>query len=96
MLQKLTAEIIFLEPDDVRPAVIELGELGFKCEVLHWTEPHSEATWILARIDTELDAGDFGRWAQSLVDGLGGDLVEAGLETTELDLERKHRDNKRL
>ena len=95
MLQKLTAEIIFLEPDDVRPAVIELGELGFECEVLHWTEPCSEATWILARIDTELDANDFGRWVQSLVDGLGGDLVEAGLET-ELDLERKHRDNERL
>jgi SNF2-related domain len=47
---QMVAEIIFLEPDDVRPAVGELAELGFECEVLHWTEPCSEAMWILVRM----------------------------------------------
>ena len=55
MLQRMVAEIIFLEPDDVHPAIAELTELGFDCEVLHWIEPDSDAMWILARIDTELD-----------------------------------------
>ena len=56
------AEIIFLEPRDVNPANGELTELGFDCEVLHWDDPLSEATWILARADSELDISEFFGW----------------------------------
>ena len=94
-MQQLTAEIIFLEPDDVRPAIGEVTERGFECEVLHWDDPYSEATWVLARLDTELDIDGFWKLVKSIVNGLGGDLVEAGPEDA-LDLERKHRDNDRL
>lgn len=95
---QMVAEIIFLEPDDVNPAVSELAELGFDCEVLHWDDPLSEATWILARIDSELDVDGVFGWAKSIIGGIGGDLVEAGVGDAafELDLERKHRDNERL
>ena len=94
---QMVAEIIFLEPDDVNPAVGELTELGFDCEVLHWDDPLSDATWILARIDSELDVSAFFNWVKSIVDGIGGDVVEAGASADfEPDLERKHRDNERL
>ena len=93
---QMVAEIIFLEPDDVHPAVVELTELGFDCEVLHWTEPCSDAMWILARIDTELGMDAFAEWVGQIVDGLGGDLVDAGTSDADIELERKHRDNERL
>jgi len=93
---QMVAELIFLEPDDVRPAVAELTELGFDCEVLHWTEPYSDAMWILARANTELDVDDFANWVESIVDGLGGDPLDAGASDAEIGLERKHRDNDRL
>ena len=84
-----------MNPTTCIPPVGELTERGFECEVLHWTEPYSEATWILARLDTELDLDGFRKLVRSIGDGLGGHLLEAGPEDT-LDLERKHRDNDRL
>lgn len=93
---RMTAEIIFLSPDDVCPAVSELTELGFDCEVLHWVDDDSDAMWILARLDTELDVGGFAELVQTLVAGIGGDLVDAGTSDADIELERKHRDNERL
>ena len=48
-----------------------------------------------ARQNKRPSVNGFSNWMQSIVDGIGGELVAAGIEL-ELDLERKHRDNERL
>ena len=39
MLQRMEAEILFLDPDDVGPGVAELVARDFKVEILDWVDP---------------------------------------------------------
>jgi hypothetical protein len=78
MLQRMDAEILFLDPDDVNPGIATLIELGFEVEVLDHIDPYGPMVWIKARITTELDAKRFFHWINSLVEPLQGWLYEAG------------------
>jgi hypothetical protein len=100
-MQRMVAEIIFVQGYDARPGVAELTAHGFDCEVLPWIDGdgvgvYSDAVWLLARLDTELDINDFCEEVQSIVEPIGGDLVDAGNSDAAIDLERKHRENDQL
>jgi hypothetical protein len=51
---RMSAEIIFLDPDDMSSAVPKLVDQGFDVEVLDWADDYSPARWIMAAITTEL------------------------------------------
>lgn len=82
MLQRMEAEVLFLDPADEGPCVAKLTELGFIVERLDWTDPHGPTVWVMARIDVEFDDmfADvrFFDWVTSIVEPLGGDVVKAG------------------
>ena len=79
MPQRMEAEVLFLDPDDVAPGCAALNALGFEVEVLNWVDPYGPTVWIMARIVTELDAGRFLDWVLNIVEPLHGDAVQAGL-----------------
>jgi hypothetical protein len=80
MLQRMEAEILFLDPDDVNLGSATLIEQGFEVEVLDWIDDSSPTVWINATITTELDQYDFFLWVYNIAWRLGGDVVEAGLQ----------------
>jgi hypothetical protein len=86
MLQRMEAEILFLNPNFVNPGVAALIELDFEVEVLDWIDPHGPTVWIKAYITSELDEYKFLDWMLSIVGPLGGDVVEAGLADPPADL----------
>ena len=80
----MSAEVIFLNRDDVEPAITQLSACGLQSERLDWVDPHSDETrWIMARMLIELSQEDFFDWVGNLVEPLGGDVVEAGLQSNE-------------
>jgi hypothetical protein len=82
MLRKMVAEIIFLNPNDMNPAIAELTELDFDVEFLvDWIDDESSAVWIKACVLSELDPSGFFHWIMSVVEPLGGDVVEVGLSS---------------
>ena len=87
-----TAEIIFLNPADMNPAIAELIELDFDVEVLDdWIDDEGPAMWILAHAITELDDRAFFDHVQAIVEPLGGDVGAAGYATaTALEMDRVH------
>lgn len=81
MLQRISAEIIFLNTDDPDPVIQKLLEIGYNFEVLRW-DRHDGAkpdTTITASTITELDAFAFAYHVQAIVGPLGGDVIEANL-----------------
>jgi hypothetical protein len=79
MLQKMEAEILFLDPADRDPCIAALKAHGFEVEIFDWIDDYGPTVWIMGRTDYD-DAGDrFSDWVLSLVEPLGGDVVEAGL-----------------
>jgi hypothetical protein len=79
MLNRMAAEIIFLDPADMNPTIAELTELDFDIELLDdWIDDEGPAVWIRATILTELEAAAFFDWVKTIVKPLGGDVVEAG------------------
>jgi hypothetical protein len=77
---KVMAEVMFLNPLDVRPAIAELNELGFKLEVLeNLIDPYGPAVWIETWGESNLSEDQFFDWIMSIVEPLGGDVLEAGL-----------------
>jgi hypothetical protein len=58
MLQRMEAEISFLDPGDMDDGVDALRALGFAVEVLGQIDDRNRATWIKARIDTDLGEAD--------------------------------------
>jgi hypothetical protein len=91
MKSEMTAEILFLNPDDLVPAIDALQALGFSVEVLNWYDPcGTPARWAMASISTELDAGAFLTWATSIVEPLGGDAVTTMPTHTIADYLREH------
>ena len=79
MSQRMDAEILFLNPDDVNPGVAELVARDFKVEILDWVDPYGPTVWIKAQVTSELDEHRFFDWVASIVEPLHGDVVEAGL-----------------
>ena len=78
-LSRVVAEIIFLDPADMNPAVAKLIELDFDVEVLDdWIDDDGPAVWILVSTLTELDDSAFFDWVKTVVEPLGGFVVEAG------------------
>jgi hypothetical protein len=79
MMQRRMAELIFLRPADVYPAITELDELGFELRELDdWIDTETGARWILATIASELTPSGFHDWINTIIEPLGGDVVEAG------------------
>lgn len=80
MLQRMEAEILFLDPDDMGPGSVALVDRGFEVEFLvDRIDDYSAAVWINARVASELDEDRFFDWVQSIVEPLHGDVLEAGL-----------------
>ena len=79
MPQKMEAEVLFLDPNDVGPGSAALVEHGFNVEVLDWVDPYGPTVWIKAQVTSELDEHRFFDWVASIVEPLHGDVVEAGL-----------------
>ena len=79
MLQRMDAEILFLDPNDVGPGSAVLIEHGLDVEVMDWVDPYGPTVWVKARIASELDQNQFFDWVFGLVKPLYGDVVEAGL-----------------
>ena len=81
MLQRMSAEINFLNTDDPGPVIQKLLEIGYDFEVLRWdsddgTKPD---TTITVSTFTELDAFAFFDHVQAVVGPLGGDVIAADL-----------------
>jgi hypothetical protein len=75
----MSAEILFLDPADVKPAITELEKHGFGIKVLDWVDPYGPTVWIMATVETELDTHRFLNWMSDIVEPLRGDVVKAGL-----------------
>ena len=81
MLQRMSAEIIFINTDDPGPVIQKLLEIDYDFEVLKWdwhdgTKPN---TTITVRATTELDAFAFFDHVQAVVRPLGGEVIGADL-----------------
>ena len=81
MLQRMSAEIIFLNTDDPGPVIQKLLEIDYDFEVLKWdwhdgTKPD---TTVTVKAITELDAFAFFDHVQAIVGPLGGDVIAADL-----------------
>lgn len=81
--QRMVAEILFLNPDHVSPAVAALVDQGFDdVEILDWKDVTDDevrpTVWIYAWTTSELNDWDFSLWTGAIVQPLGGDVVEAG------------------
>ena len=68
-MQQMEAEILFLDPHDVNPGIAALTQLD---------DDYGPTVWIMARIASELDPPRFLDWVASIIEPLGGDVVEAG------------------
>jgi hypothetical protein len=80
MLQKMQADVLFLDPADLNPGIAALVELGFEVENLDdWIDEAGPTVFLRVRITTEVDEHHFLDWLQSIVEPVGGDVVEAGL-----------------
>jgi hypothetical protein len=80
MLQRMQADVLFLDPHDLNPGIAVLVEHGFDVENLDdWIDECGPTVFIRARITTEIDEDHFFDWMQSIVEPLGGDTIEAGL-----------------
>jgi hypothetical protein len=80
MLQKMQADVLFLDPRDAGPGTAALIEHGFDVEHLaDWVDECGPTVFFRIRITTEIDEDHFLDFVQSLVDPLGGDTIEAGL-----------------
>jgi hypothetical protein len=80
MLQRMLADFCFCNPHDADPATTVLVEHGFDVENLDdRIDEYGPTVFIRARLITELDEDHFFNWVQSIVEPLGGDIIEAGL-----------------
>jgi hypothetical protein len=84
MKRMMESEIIFLDPNQVDPAVAALEKLGFEINRLKRVDEYrglilNPAKWLVAWLETELDERAFMDWIADLVKPLGGDVVTAGL-----------------
>ena len=78
MLNRMRAEICFLNRNNMNAASSELIELDFEVRELDWTDDESSAVWIWAYTLTALDPTSFLDWVSNVVDPFDGYVVEAG------------------
>ena len=84
MLQRMIAECLFLDPNDLSPGSAALVERGFDVEVLDWIDDCGPTVWVKARITSELDEYRFLDWVKTIIEPFSsGDVVEAGLERSD-------------
>lgn len=79
MLSRMYAQVMFLDPNDLARGCAELIECDF--EIVHledWIDPYSSAVWINAWTLSELDDHSFFRWIRTIVEPVGGEVLEAG------------------
>jgi hypothetical protein len=82
MLRKMLAQVMFLNPNDLNRGSAELIEHDFDVEYLDdWIDDYGPAVWVNARALSELDGASFLHWVQTIVEPVGGDVLEAGLAT---------------
>ena len=80
MLERMQADLLFLDPNDVSEGSAALIEHGFDVEVLDdWIDDYGPTIFIRARITTNVTEDDFFDWVQSIVEPLHGDVMETGL-----------------
>jgi hypothetical protein len=92
MLSRMSAEIMFLDPANVNPATAELISRDFEVLVLENSiDEHGPAVFILAGAITELDDSAFFHWVQTIVEPLGGDVLEAGHTEDDLATEARRK-----
>ena len=79
MLQRMSAEINFMETDDSGPVIQKLLQIGYNFEVLRWdwNKGAKPDTTITVSTFTELDAFAFCDHVQAIVGPLGGDVIAA-------------------
>ena len=77
-LQKMTAEILFADPDQVNAATAVLIEHDFEVEILDLVDEYSRTVWIVAKGLSNVSEDDFLGWMQSIVEPFEGDVLEAG------------------
>lgn len=77
MMQRMQAEILYLNPDHVDAGVATLVEYDFSVTVLDLVDPCGPTIWIKAGADTELTPDQFFD-LERLVNP-DGDVVGAGL-----------------
>ena len=79
MLQRMSAEIIFMKTDDPGPVIQKLLQIGYNFEVLRWdwNKGAKPDTTITVSTFTELDAFAFFDHVQAIVGPLGGDVIAA-------------------
>jgi hypothetical protein len=83
MLKRMSAEILFPDPNGINDFVAELIEHDFEVELLDFIDECGPTIWLHASIITDIEEDDFLDWVQRLVDPLGGDVYEAGPDTPE-------------
>jgi hypothetical protein len=81
MLQRMSAEIIFMKTDDPGPVIQKLLEIAYNFEVLRWDldDGAKPDTTITVSTITDLDAFAFFDHVQAVVWPLGGDVIAADL-----------------
>ena len=78
-MQLMSAEILFLDPGDVKPAIAELTAYGFDVEILPWKDECGPTVFLMARLMTALDSGAFYDLVHPIVDSYSsGDVTEWG------------------
>jgi hypothetical protein len=79
MLNLMDAEILFLDPADVNPAIAELITRDFSVEIHEeMIDEAGPTVFIRAVVISEHDDSTFHNWVQKIVEPLGGDVWEAG------------------
>jgi hypothetical protein len=87
-LQRVMAEVVFNNPNDVSSAVAELIELDYDVRELDWIDDDSNCMWLLVTTFSALDdQNEFFDEIRRLANALGGDVIEAGLAPPNFDAE---------
>ncbi len=82
MLRKMVAQVLFLNPHDLNRGSAELIEHDFEVQYLDdWIDDYGRAVWVNALTLSELDDFSFLDWVQTIVEPVGGDVLEAGCAT---------------
>jgi hypothetical protein len=81
MLKSFSAEILFLDPDKMSPALAALTAAGCtftpKPELI---DPCGPTVWFEVTGATKLDEGELGNWLLDIVGPHEGDAVEWGID----------------
>jgi hypothetical protein len=77
MLQKMQTKVLFLDPDDVTPALAVFIQDGF--QIINIVDPYGPTVRVTAQITTELNALQFMDSIWTILDPFeSADISEAG------------------